>query len=59
MLSVCNLPNGAAGAADVLPDSQLVTVPGDRTFVPLEDPAAVAAAIGAFIAEHPVGAVAA
>lgn len=44
--------------ADVLPDSRLVTVPGGRTFVPLEDPAAVAAAVAGFVADRPAGAMA-
>lgn len=41
--------------AELIPDSRLVTVPGGRTFVPLDDPAAVADAIAAFVSDRPVG----
>lgn len=41
--------------AATIPGAELVEVPGGRTFLPLDDPAAVATAIGTFIAGHPVG----
>ena len=37
--------------AELIPDSRLVVVPGAKTFVPLDDPAAVAGAIAGFVAE--------
>ena len=44
--------------AELIPDSRLVVVPGGKTFVPLDDPAAVAEAIAEFVADRPVGVVA-
>ena len=41
--------------AELIPDSRLVVVPGGKTFVPLDDPAAVARAIAEFVAAKPVG----
>jgi len=42
-----------------IPDCRLVAIPGGRTFVPLDQPAAVAEAIERFIVERPIAAPAA
>lgn len=42
-----------------IPDSRLVAIPGARTFVPLDQPAAVAEAVERFMAERPIAATAA
>jgi pimeloyl-ACP methyl ester carboxylesterase len=42
--------------AELIPDSRIVEIPGGKTFLPLDDPQGVAAAIGSFVAEKPVGA---
>lgn len=39
--------------ADLIPDSRLVEIPGGKTFVPLDDPEGVAAAIADFVASRP------
>ena len=44
----------AARLRDALGDATLVTVPDAKTFVPLDQPEAVADAIAAFVAAHPL-----